>query len=356
MEDFFIQIVESERQNDILEELKKESLPLVIWGNGSMSYSVRKILRHYEIEPVACWVDHADITEVDGMPVMSIEEIVKKYGAVNIVFGHSRYELADAISEKEGIHKCFCLINVCYEQWKHLTYEFVLTHKEEYERTYQWLEDDLSKKCLTAFLNCKLTEDFHYILPVYQEHISYFSNPFFEITESESLVDIGAYDGDMIRDFLKVRKCYERIYAIEPERESVNRLRAYISKTKLKNIDVYPYGCWNQNTELDFCEDQESSGVGSGGETKLKVYKLDDLLKNKKVSIIKINFLTGVCETLEGASGILKEQMPKLMIMAGFDEWGLIQIPQMIKAINSHYKIAIRYAAAMPARLILFAY
>ena len=59
MEDFFIQIVESERQNDILEELKKESLPLVIWGNGSMSYSVRKILRHYEIEPVACWVDHA---------------------------------------------------------------------------------------------------------------------------------------------------------------------------------------------------------------------------------------------------------------------------------------------------------
>lgn len=93
-----------------------------------------------------------------------------------------------------------------------------------------------------------------------------------------------------------------------------------------------------------------------GGETKLKVYKLDDLLKNKKVSIIKINFLTGVCETLEGASGILKEQMPKLMIMAGFDEWGLIQIPQMIKAINSHYKIAIRYAAAMPARLILFAY
>ena len=80
MEDFFIQIVESERQNDILEELKKESLPLVIWGNGSMSYSVRKILRHYEIEPVACWVDHADITEVDGMPVMSIEEIVKKYG------------------------------------------------------------------------------------------------------------------------------------------------------------------------------------------------------------------------------------------------------------------------------------
>ena len=60
-------------------------------------------------------------------------------------------------------------------------------------------------------------------------------------------------------------------------------------------------------------------------------------------------------ESLEGAENILREQKPKLAITVGFDEWGIIKIPQIIKKINSDYKIYLRYGAPMPARLILFA-
>ena len=83
---------------------------------------------------------------------------------------------------------------------------------------------------------------------------------------------------------------------------------------------------------------------------------MDDLLSGNDVTIIKINFLNGVCETLDGAANIIKKQMPKLVIMVGFDEWGLIKIPKKVKELNSNYKISLRYASAMPARLILFAY
>ena len=53
---------------------------------------------------------------------------------------------------------------------------------------------------------------------------------------------------------------------------------------------------------------------------------------------------------------ILKEKKPKIMIMVGFDEWSLIKLPRLIKLINKEYKLSLRYASAMPARLILFAY
>lgn len=356
MNDFFSQIVAPELQNDILATMKAETLPLIIWGGGSMSYSVRKILKSNDIPITACWIDNAENVELDGIPVMPIDEIVEKYGTVNVVFGHSKYELADTILYKNGINKYFCLINVCYEQWNHLPYKFVEMHAEDYYTTYRFLEDELSKECMVAFLNCKLTEDFHYLLPVCQETVSYFVNPFFDIGDAENLVDVGAYDGDTIREFLQVKHSYNQVYAIEPEVKSFLRLKEYVESEKLEDIKLFQCGCWNSNTILYLRKDEESSSVELNGEEKLKAYKLDDLLTGKNVSIIKINFLNGVCETLEGAVGIIKNQMPKLIITVGFDEWGLIRIPQKIKALNPNYKVSLRYAAAMPARLILFAY
>lgn len=355
-ENFSSKIVHPKFQKNIIEIMKTEALPLVIWGAGSMSYSIRKILKSNGISLTACWVDHAESTDVDGIPVMSIDEIIDKYGTVNVVFGHSKYELADTIVNREGIHECFCLVNVCYGQWDHLSYEFVQDHIKDYYETYRYLNDELSRECMVAFLNCKLTEDFHYLLSVCREKASYFENPFFEIGESECLADIGAYDGDTIRDFLSIKNNYSQIYAIEPESENFNKLKQYVAREKLHNIQLFQCGCWGSNTILCFQEDKESSGLGAKGREKLKVYKLDSLLSGKDVTIIKINFLNGVCETLDGASNIIKKQMPKLAIMVGFDEWGLIKIPQRIKELNPDYKISLRYASAMPARLILFAY
>ena len=355
-EEFSSNIVHPKLENNILAAMKAETLPLVIWGAGSMSYSVRKVLKKNGIPVTACWIDHAKSTDVDGIPVMPIDEIVDKYGTVNVVFGHSKYELADTIANKEGIHKCFCLVNVCYEQWNHLSYKFVRDHIKDYYETYQHLEDELSRECMVAFLNCKMTEDFHYLLPVCREKAGYFENPFFEIGESECLADIGAYDGDTIREFLFAKKRYNKIYAIEPESENFNQLKQYVDREKLHNIQLFQCGCWNSNTVLCFHEDKESSGFDSSGKENLKVYKLDDLLSGNDVTIIKINFLNGVCETLDGAANIIKKQMPKLVIMVGFDEWGLIKIPKKVKELNSNYKISLRYASAMPARLILFAY
>ena len=143
---------------------------------------------------------------------------------------------------------------------------------------------------------------------------------------------------------------------MEPEEKSFCELRNYVEEAGLKNIELYQCGCWNEDTILNFKEDEESSGVGEDGETRLVVYKLDHLLAGKPLTMIKINFMCGVCETLEGAANIIGKYTPKLIITVGFDEWGLINVPKTIKELNPNYKISLRFAAAMPARLILYAY
>lgn len=102
--------------------------------------------------------------------------------------------------------------------------------------------------------------------------------------------------------------------------------------------------------------DKESSGLNAQGTEELKVRRIDSQFCSKEISLIKINYLSGVVETLRGAEKILKEKKPNLAVMAGFDEWGIIKIPQIIKKMNPEYRLALRYASPMPARLMLFGY
>ena len=347
-----------ETDTNLLMDLKNEKLPIVIWGGGSMSHSIKKILDNEKIKVSAYWIDNASIKIMDnGIKVYSYEEVCKVYDKLVVVLGHSKYELADKVAARPEIERIYCLVNVCYNQWSHLEYSFVDEHINDYFNTYRLMEDNLSRDCLIAFLNAKISEDYHYLLPVCKEDTAtYFENSLFDIGNNEYLVDVGAYVGDTINEFVKKERMYKKIAAIEPDYKSVEKLKEYIKNYNINNVDIYEMGCWCENTELAFGEDEESSGISKEGTLQIKVMKLDDMLKNEDISIIKINYLYGVEECIMGAQQILKKKRPKLMIMVGFDEWALIKIPTLIKSINQEYKLALRFASAMPARLILFAY
>lgn len=350
------QIVQKDGE-DPIESLMKEKLPLILYGGGSMSYSIRKILNSHNIKIAACWIDNAISEKLDDIPIMSYECICEKYEKFNVIFGHSKYELADKISIRENVNKCYCLVNVCYGQWKHLSYKTVASHMNEYFETISLLEDDLSRQALIAFLNCKISEDYHFLLKVCTETASYFNNPFFKIQDDEILVDAGAYVGDTIQEFISKGGCkYNKIYAYEPEKNSYNALQEYVETNQLANVELGNWGLWDKNTVLSFSDDDESSSIVSNGVNQIAVKCLDDILEGEKVSMIKINYYDGLLETLRGARNILMKQKPNLAVMVGFDEKTIISVPQLIKKINPNYKLSLRYAAAMPCRLILFAY
>ena len=105
-EEFSSNIVHPKLENNILAAMKAETLPLVIWGAGSMSYSVRKILKRNGIPITACWIDHAKSTDVDGIPVMSIDKIIEKYGM-------KQQELADKLGvSRSGIANTMRILNL----------------------------------------------------------------------------------------------------------------------------------------------------------------------------------------------------------------------------------------------------
>ncbi len=341
----------------LIEELKKDGLPVVLWGDGSLSYSVKKYLGENGIDIDAVWVDKNDSEGESLNDYMEYSQLVKKFNSFNVVCGHSRYDLADVTQKRyQEIHRIFCFTNICYGQWNCISKQFIIEHIYDYENTFDLLDDDFSRECMSSYLNCRNNENYEFIIPCSRELASYFSNPFFQISDHEIYLDVGAYNGDSIREFVKSTDGkYRKIYALEPENKSFRDLSEYIKKSGLKNVEVYDNGCWNENTTLKFQLNAESSSVCDDG-INIKVKRIDEQFDNMGITLIKINFLYGALETIEGAESILKELKPNLVVTVGFDEWGLINIPKAIKRINPNYKLSLRYASPMPARLLLFAY
>lgn len=358
-QEFMERIQQPDSEADLIEKLKKEPLPIVMWGVGSLAYNVKRLLERNGIKLACCMVDGTvNKEEYEGIPIYSRDVVVEKYPEFALVFGHSYYEEREEIQEKcPAVKRCYCLVNICYGQWERMKYSFVKEHAKEYRDSMLLLEDGLSKECLLSYLNCKLTEDVGYLFPCMREKASYFRNPFYAVTAEEDFVDVGAYTGDTLEEFLNATSGkYSHVYAFEPEKEAYTELAEFVEKRSLDNISLYGCGCWKESTVLCFSENEESSGITEkDSSVTISVVALDEILKGKKLTLIKINFLDGVYETLEGAKQILCEQKPKLVMTVGFDEWALIRIPQLIRRLNPEYKLYLRYVAAMPARLLLFA-
>lgn len=356
--EFFERLSSEEARVDLLGELKKEVLPLVLWGNGSLAYSIYSVLKQNGITIACCMVDGlVEEKEGEDYPIYTREHVMQKYSEFAVIVGHSIYEKKSQIMEEcKAVKRCYCLVNVCYRKYMRISYPFVREHAEDYIRTANLLQDEMSRECLMGFLNSKLTEKVDYLLPCVKEKGDYFNNTLYEVTENESYVDVGAYDGDTVKEFLKATNGkYDHIYAIEPETAAFNSMKKYVEEKRLENVTLYSCGTWNEETVLYFSEDAQVSGIVGNSTVSIRVTKLDNLLIDKEVSMVKINFLDGVYETLIGATGLLQKQKPKLMIKVGFDEWTLIRIPELIRQINPEYKLYLRYASAIPARLILFA-
>lgn len=76
-----------------------------------------------------------------------------------------------------------------------------------------------------------------------------------------------------------------------------------------------------------------------------QVTTLDDALKGKKVTLIKMDVETFEIKALKGAKRIITEQKPKLAISAYHYLSDLWEVPGTIKAMVPEYKLYLRHHA-----------
>ena len=186
--------------------------------------------------------------------------------------------------------------------------------------------------------------------------------------------NFGAYSIPIAKKFKN-----QNIYAFDASKKAISSLRQNMFLNKIKNINYFNIGIGDKNTEMYFNEEiSELKNDGSYRFTKdkkkekIKIFKLDDIFKNKKIKlkkniIIKIDLegfdflaMKGLKSTLKKSKVIIFIEISKMLLDNSndfFKEFALFvkknklniydlnlknksvkQIIKLLKSINTRYE------------------
>ncbi|MDE7245823.1 MAG: FkbM family methyltransferase [Oscillospiraceae bacterium] len=184
--------------------------------------------------------------------------------------------------------------------------------------------------------------------------LQYFDLQYFDL-RNEYFVDVGALDGETTMYFLEHFK-NGHAYVLEP-----NPAQFAVTKKRLRNrpeAELFPYGAYDQNTMLRFDTsnvDAGSARVSETGTTEIEVRKLDDLLKDRKVTFLKMDIEGSELAALRGAERIIREQRPKLAVCVYHKPEDIWEIPSLILQYHPDYKLYLRHYSISYTETVLYA-
>lgn len=184
----------------------------------------------------------------------------------------------------------------------------------------------------------------------------YFDLPQLPHVEDEVFVDAGCFDGESVKNFVKWSNGqYKEIYSFEPDGGCYQKCKEILAD--VSNCYLINKGLWNTDTVLSFkATGLSDSTICEDGETRIHTCRMDEELKGKRVTFIKMDIEGAEREALIGAENIIKEQKPKLAISIYHKKEDIWEIPNLILEINPNYKFYIRQYSLRDAETVLYAF
>lgn len=161
-----------------------------------------------------------------------------------------------------------------------------------------------------------------------------------------TFVDIGAFDGDSLEDFLKSGLKSDKVIAFEPDEKNFKKLKNYAKKISKKKIILKNEAVFNFNGAVSFNFNGDPSSFISDKtdviETKAKCRSLDFLLNEKNRIIIKIDAEGSEWEIISCAYRFIRTRKPVLAISLYHKINDIIDIPLLFERQKKHFNFFLR--------------
>lgn len=233
-------------------------------------------------------------------------------------------------------------------------------HLDEYIWLYNRLGDYRSKKTLFAILNNWYQFDFLTLNNCIETNYPhYFDLDIIKCDKNEVFVDLGAYNGDTILDYLNFygNDNYKKMYAYEITEESFKSLKDnFRDYTNIilnnKAVSDKKEKLYIHKSNVDF----SANTVSEEGEIEIEATTIDNDIK-EPISLIKMDIEGFEQKALKGCEKHIKSDKPKLLISVYHNHEDLWKIPVMIDDICPNYKFYLRYYGnnIFPTEVVLIA-
>ena len=331
------------------EMLKKTEKPILLYGMGDGAEKILAELNRREIPAAGVFASEGFTRgqEFAGFPVMDYRAAEEKYGemVVLVCFGTHRPEVMAQIERLAARQELYAPdVPVAGETL--FTREYAAAHRAELEKVYDLLADERSRKVLENVTAYKLSGRIDRLRACETDPAEAWEN-LLRPGREEHYLDLGAYTGDTIAEFIRYAGAWRRITALEPDPVTFAKLEK--NTAGLHDCILYRLGAYSRYARLPF-----AGGAGRGShlaETGVmtELDSVDNILCGQAVSLIKMDVEGMESEAIAGMAKTLRRHRPRLLISAYHRSEDLWRLPLEILEIRPDYKVYLRHHPCLPA-------
>ena len=334
----------------VWERLKTCGKPVVLYGMGDGADKVLAAFEKYGITASAVMASDGFVRgqSFHGFQVKKLGEIEREYGDFVIALCFAS-QLPDVMAHIKEVAKKHTTLVPGVPVFGGVMFdgEFIKKYREGIYSAYSLFEDGLSRRVYENVLRFYYTGEIKLLDEITTGKDEAFKN-ILKLGQNELYVDLGAYNGDTIDEFLRYSGgSYRKIVAFEPNGKNFKKLSEHC--LDMKNTELWQLGAYSHNTILTFNNKAGRNSAIADSGVQTRVAAVDTILCGAAATYIKADVEGADFETLIGAKNTLKNFKPKLNFSAYHRFEDIFRLPLLIKKLNPEYKIYLRHHPYIPA-------
>lgn len=333
----------------IWQYLSKTNKKIILYGMGDGAEKVSHALNKFGKQPDDIMASDGFVRgqEFMGKRVKTLDEIKTLYPnfIILVCFGSNIPEVYNYIFDLSKKHELY-LPHVPVNGENLFDSEYFEENKDRFEKLYNLLADEESKKTLVNIIHHRLTGKLDYLQEIMHNREETLA--LLNLSDSEIYADLGAYNGDTVDEFIGLTQgSFKKIIALEPDSKNYIKMRRRFYMLNSTIFEAHNAGIWSHNTELPFAGKRGRGSKVGVGKT-IKAYSVDSLFKDYSPTYIKYDIEGCENQAINGSKRIITENKPKLCISAYHRVEDLLELPLLVSDLRADYKIYLRHDACIP--------
>lgn len=337
----------------VWQRLRRETRPIVLYGMGDGAQKILRVFEQYGIQVSALFASDEFVRghSFAGFRVERLSEVTARLGEniiIVIAFASQRPEVMEKMYALDRKYDVIAPdVPVAGEGL--FDQDFTVRYAEELRGAYGLLADETSRRVFADTVAFKLTGRLSFLRRCETGKDEAFRSLLRPGTH-EFFVDLGAYNGDTIRELLSYTGGqYASVIALEPDRRNCKKLQKYVDDALGGRAAVLYAGAWDEDTTMNFAAHAGRNSALSAAGVETPMRAVDSVLHGTPCTLLKMDVEGAERRALDGARETIRQCRPKLNVAAYHRNEDLFDLPLLVHELCPAYRLYLRHHPYVPA-------
>ena len=341
---------------DIWHTLAASDKHIVMYGMGNGADKIIAACARFGIEVEDFFASDGFVRgqSFHGKRVMTFAEVCEKYGKDNMIvlisFASALPDVMAQVARVADVCETY-IPEVPVRGDVLFTAEYAREHREELMRAHGLLADERSREVFFGVVMFRLTGKLEW-LQATEDAREIVMQRVLHPTDYRAYCDVGAYDGETVRELISLSPQLERVWAIEPDRRNYRKLAAYAEGVCDIELTLCPCAAWDREEILLF-DDSGNRNAGYDPEARRRAEvqgrAVDTILVGAAVDYIKYDVEGSEAQALRGSVNTIRTYQPDLLVSLYHRTEDLHELILQIHEISPDYRLYLRRYPYIPA-------